>query len=424
MNPLLRFTVENYKSIAGRKTILFTPRKITDEPKTNVVSNGRIKYLRTCAVYGANSSGKSNLIGAMAQMKNLVRGSVRLNDDDPLDYTPFILDEDSFLRPTLFEVEFSIEGNIYRYGFSHNAVEICEEWFYMIKKTAEKPFFIRNADGIGIDEKLFPEGHNLEEKTNGNRLFISLVGQNGGKLSNMVLSFFRNGLNFISGLNTEPLDFYSQKSIQKDEGVSNRINNFFDKVKLGFQNILIEEVSFDPVSLPSDMPEPLRDKMLSMLEGKKTLKTSSEHNVYNGKGEIVGRSTFDFDRMESSGTKKLFELSGPIFDTLERGAVIVIDELDAKMHPLLSQELIALFNNPESNPLGAQLVFSTHDTHLLSSHLLRRDQVWFTEKDAHERTDLYNLMQIVLPDGTTPRGDGNLERNYIQGRYGAIPYIG
>ena len=125
----------------------------------------------------------------------------------------------------------------------------------------------------------------------------------------------------------------------------------------------------------------------------------------------------------TDGPQKLFEMSGPIFDTVVNGNILVIDELDAKMHPLLSKELVSLFNDVESNPESAQLVFSTHDTNLLSSGLLRRDQIWFTEKDARERTDIYNMMQIVLPDGTKPRGDGNIERNYIQGRYGAIPYI-
>ena len=138
---------------------------------------------------------------------------------------------------------------------------------------------------------------------------------------------------------------------------------------------------------------------------------------------MIKRVNFDFDRMESAGTRKLFDLAGPIFDTLNSGTVLVVDELDAKMHPLISQELVALFNDPKRNLHQAQLIFTTHDTNLLSSHLLRRDQIWFTEKDEQERTDIYNMMNIVLPDGTMPRGDGNIERNYIRGRYGAIPYI-
>ena len=137
---------------------------------------------------------------------------------------------------------------------------------------------------------------------------------------------------------------------------------------------------------------------------------------------MAGSTIFDIDE-ESEGTKKLIELSGPIFDTLSNGTVLWIDELDAKMHPLISQHIVELFNNPQTNPLNAQLIFSTHDTHLLSSKLLRRDQIWFTEKDKMEQTDLYNMMEIELPDGSKPRSDSNYEKNYIAGRYGAIPFI-
>lgn len=119
----------------------------------------------------------------------------------------------------------------------------------------------------------------------------------------------------------------------------------------------------------------------------------------------------------------MFDLSEPIFETLYSRAVFVVDELDAKMHPLISRYIIELFNNPGTNPKNAQLIFTTHDTHLLSQKILRRDQIWFTEKDSKEQTDLYSLIDIVLPDGIKPRNDANYERNYIANRYGAIPYI-
>ena len=116
-------------------------------------------------------------------------------------------------------------------------------------------------------------------------------------------------------------------------------------------------------------------------------------------------------------------MAGHIFEVLDSGWVLVIDELDAKMHPLISQQIIKLFNDPKTNPNNAQLIFTTHDTHLLSSKMLRRDQIWFTEKNDVEQTDLYCLTDIVLPDGSKPRNDANYEKNYIAGRYGAIPYI-
>ena len=158
-------------------------------------------------------------------------------------------------------------------------------------------------------------------------------------------------------------------------------------------------------------------------KGKKVIDVFTLHHVYNEKGEIVDSQPFIFKFHESQGTQKLFEIAGPLFDSLKSGRLLIIDELDAKMHPLISQHVIKLFSNEKTNPHHAQVLFTTHDTNLLSSHLLRRDQIWFTEKDKTESTDLYSLMHIVLPDGTKPRGDGNLERNYIKGRYGAIPYL-
>lgn len=424
MNAILRFSVENYKSIAERKSIVFTPTAIKDNPINNIAALADdTKYLKTCGIYGANSSGKSNLITAIARMKNMVRSSIKMNDDDKLPYSPFLLDETSNTSPTVFELEFFNDDKHYRYGFSYTEKNIHEEWLIEIHKKKEKTYFLRTIEGIGVNEELFPEGKDLEEKTNKNRLFLSLVGQLGGNLSNSLLSFFKEKLNVISGLDTDNYDTFSRRLIFEKLPGYDEVKQFFINMQLGFLDMSVKAQEFNVSRIPADMPEKLKKTLIENLSGKKELKAYTKHGVYNNSGEQIGSRSFDLDEMESAGTQKLFEMSGPIFDTIVKGKVLVIDELDAKMHPLLSRELVSLFNGVESNPEGAQLVFSTHDTNLLSSGLLRRDQIWFTEKDTRERTDIYNMMQIVLPDGTKPRGDGNIERNYIQGRYGAIPYI-
>ena len=199
---------------------------------------------------------------------------------------------------------------------------------------------------------------------------------------------------------------------EKKEGYQEALA-FFKTLQLGFQDLLSEEESTTGVifiSGKSMVPE-------------KNIKLSTVHNKYNDKGQVIGEEVFNLENQESAGTLKLVELSGPIFDTLLKGSILVVDELDAKMHPLISQYIIKLFNNAETNPKNAQLIFSTHDTHLLSARLLRRDQIWFTEKDTLEQTDLYSMMDIILPDGSKPRNDTNYEKNYINGRYGAIPFI-
>lgn len=404
MNTLLRFTIENYRSIAERKTMVFTPTSIKDEPQSNIVRTDSANYLRTSAIYGANSSGKSNFIQGIAVMSQLVLISVKMNDNEELFHEPFLLNKAYSQKPTLFEVEFITDGICYRYGFSNTEKHICDEWLIRVEKSgSESKLFIRTLEGIGVNEKLFPEGKNLEERTNDNRLFISLVGQLGGDISNSVIAFFREGINVTSGLDTDSYTSFTKLYLNKNLPGCSAMKEFFGRVQLGFSDVassIVQEKS-----------------------GRKEIKVLSSHGIYDKSGSRVDTADFEFEHMESAGTRKLFDMAGPIFDTLNSGNVLVVDELDAKMHPLISQELVSLFNDPARNPKGAQLIFTTHDTNLLSCHLLRRDQIWFTEKDSQERTDIYNMMQIVLPDGAKPRGDGNIERNYIRGRYGAIPYI-
>ncbi|MEP6929332.1 MAG: AAA family ATPase, partial [Flavobacterium sp.] len=147
------------------------------------------------------------------------------------------------------------------------------------------------------------------------------------------------------------------------------------------------------------------------------------HNVYDNKGNVVSNYEFKLSDQESSGTNKIFDLSGFVLLTLQLGLVLIIDELDSKLHPILTQEIIKLFNNPETNPKNAQLIFTTHDTNLLGANLFRRDQIWFTEKDDFEATDMYSLLEFKDEDGKTIRKDRSFEADYIRGRYGAIPYI-
>ena len=310
----------------------------------------------------------------------------------------------------------------YRYGFRYNLERIVEEWLFRktTPRSKEQMLFVRNEEGICVEENNFPEGVGYEEKTNDNRLFLSLCQQLGGEMSRQVISWFQSDFNVISGLNNQQYRSYSKLFFHKKEQSSVDALKFFQKLRLGFNSILTHE---EEPNIPSDLPTELRAMFQKEIQGKKSIELDSVHNIYSDKGKVVGSVNFSFEERESSGTNKLFDLSAPIFDTLYTGATLVIDELDTKMHPLISQYIIELFNNHETNPKNAQLIFTTHDTHLLSQKILRRDQIWFTEKDSQEQTDLYSLMDIVLPDGTKPRNDANYERNYIAGRYGAIPYI-
>lgn len=400
MDTLLRFTIENFRSIAEQKSIVLTPDSQVEELAENVAVQGEHRYFRTAAIYGANSSGKSNVVRGLAMMKHLVDSSVKMNNGEALTYDPFALNAEKAQSPTLYELDFLTEGEHYRYGFSHNAQEIYEEWLIRIDEAGKATkLFDRDKEGIGVNEVDFAEGKGLEERTNDNRLFLSLVGQLGGKISNQILAFFSLKLDVLSGLKTEHYQSITEMYLLEQAPGIEELLAFLLRVQLGFSRLVVRF---------------LEDGHIKML---------SQHGVYDQEGNRIGEQNFDFKQMESAGTQKLFDMAGPIFATLYRGGVLIIDELDAKMHPLLTQELVALFNDSARNPRGAQLIFTTHDTNLLSAQLLRQDQIWFTEKDAQERTDLYNMAQMVLPDGTRPSHTTNMERNYIAGRYGAIPYF-
>ena len=405
MVTLLQFTVGNYRSFHQARTFSMVPSSIQDNPKECVVAEGHYRYLTAAAVYGANSSGKSNLVMALATMKRMVLNSVKLNDHDFLFYDPFLLAEDSGNQPTHFEIVYlDADETRVRYGFDYTLRQIEREWLFISKKNKkELPYFVRDEDGIGVDEMHFAEGIGLEERTNDNRLFLSLVAQLGGTISKNVLDFFNSGYNVISGLNSQGYEGLTERQFLNKEAESVDALQFFKDLQLGFIDIETDEHEIE--------------------KGRKAIDVFTVHNIYNKDGEITGKQRFRFDYCESQGTQKLFELAGPLFEALRHGRLLVMDELDAKMHPLISQHIIKLFSSEKTNQHHAQLLFTTHDTNLLSSHLLRRDQIWFTEKDKAESTDLYSLMHIVLPDGTKPRGDGNLERNYIKGRYGAVPYL-
>lgn len=418
---LLEFTVGNYRSFFDKKTLSMKAQKISEPDNDNVVVENSYRVLKTLAIYGANSSGKSNLVRALNTMIACVLSSVKLNDGDSLLYDPFLLLQGN-QAPTFFEIVFMLDNSCYRYGFSYSLFNIEEEWLFVsgTPRSKESLLYIRNSDGIAINEKLFAEGEGGEKILNNNRLFLSLCAQLGGSVSKKVLSWFQSKISVISGINNQNYRAFSELQFHKKTDISIKALDFLKKLQLGFVRLETKE---ENLTFPDDFPDELKVKLSKELEGQKELNLNSIHHVYSRQGIEKEVQDFSFYERESSGTIKLFDLAGPLFEALDNGSVLVVDELDAKMHPLISQHIIALFNNNASNPNHAQLLFTTHDTHLLSTKNMRRDQIWFTEKNTTEQTDLYCLTDIVLPDGTKPRNNANYERNYIAGRYGAIPFI-
>ncbi len=397
---LINFTVGNFRSFKEKKTLSMEASSIT-ELKERVITKGKHKLLPSAVIYGANSSGKSNFIEAIQRFKMLIFISTKLSSASPLNIEPFLLNPNKEKEPSYFEIELFIDNDIYRYGFTVDNKKVYEEWLYEKKdgKGKERCLFIRTEEGIGV-EKYFEEGVGLEDKTRDNALFLCVVDSfNGNTAKKIVFAFAR--LLCISGIDHDYCYDMTNSICDISNNLRDEINNLLHVFDLGFDDFLI----------------PANDELA------KKIKAYTIHNKYDDNGGVIGNIQFNMRDNESSGTKKLFDLIAIIYTAIHFGDTLVVDELDAKLHPILTRKIISLFNDPESNPKNAQLIFATHDTNLLSTKIFRRDQIWFTEKDKTEATDLYSLVEFKEPDGTKVRKDSTLEKDYINGRYGAIPYI-
>lgn len=417
---LLEFTVGNYLSFKEPVTLSMEAASITDFPE-NVFSAGKHTLLKSAVVYGANASGKSNLLRAFSEMRHIVQSSTRMTSTDAFAVTPFLLNTQTLTQPSFFEVLFLIEGLRYRYGFEISAEKVHTEWLYRAKADAEKPLFIRDGEAIEVSGK-FAEGKGLEPKTRGNALFLAVCDQFNGAVSKKIMEWFSSGNN-ISGLSHENYRGITFELLNDPECRPTMLA-FLGKLDLGFDEVQVEELEFRPEELPENLPLALRLRLSRELKGKQIFRFNTMHDQFSPAGEKVGKTVFNLDDQESSGTNKVFDLLGPFFDALINGKVLVVDELDAKLHPLLTNALVGLFNSEENNPRNAQLIFATHDTNLLSYSNFRRDQIYFTEKDKEGVSALYSLIEYKEEGGGTVRKDRSFEKDYVQGRYGAIPYLG
>lgn len=419
---LIEFSVGNYRSFKEPVTLslVAAPLKSADldlDRHNLYKASNKLSLLKGTAIYGANASGKSNLIKALHFMQDFMVNSSRDGQStDLIPVEPFQLSTATVDQPSFFELVFLLDQIQYRYGFEVTPQAVVKEWMYYIPKTRETEIFYRDKDQINAIKRL--DAQLLSSKTRKNALFLSVCAQFNVDLAERVIQFIRSSLKIISGLQDHSYMFYTLK--QLSEGVySSKIQNLIRFLDLGFHDIQVHKSTLSLDDLPSDMPDSFKSVLLETLEGKTGLSLHTIHHKYDTNGTLVTSEIFDLDAQESEGTKKMVALAGPLIETLEQGSILLVDELDARLHPLLSQAIIKLFNSAQTNPNHAQLIFTTHDTNLLSHKLWRRDQIWFTEKQENGASDLYSLAEY-----RGVRSDAAFARDYIQGRYGAIPYLG
>ena len=317
-------------------------------------------------------------------------------------------------KPSFFEILFSQNNCMYRYGFEADKKRIYSEWLFSIPRRKELELFVRDGQQIKVSKSQFKEGVDLETKTRENALFLSVCAQFNGAISKELLLWFKN-FRFVHGLSDLG---YLEVTVDllKDLKQKNKIMGMAHIADLSIEDL--EGVN-RKLTL-EDLPKELSDEIKKEIVKNEIMQTEMKtlHKKYGKNGEEVGSVTFDLNTSESGGTIKFLTMTGPILNTLQEGTVLAIDELDARLHPLLTQAIVKLFNSI-TNSKNAQLIFVTHDVSLLTNQLFRRDQIWFTEKDTYGGTDLYSLSSLLKVRKTASFG-----KDYILGKYGAIPFIG
>ena len=417
--PMLQnFVLKNFRSFKGEARLRMEaiPRMDEELASTHTFEARGERLLHSAVVYGANASGKSNLLMAMRFMRWMTLNSAtRLQPAEAIDVSPFRLDATSAQNPSEFEITFVLGEATYRYGFGATRQAIVFEYLFR-KVKREVPLFLREHDVIDVKHG-FAEGKGLEEKTRDNALFLSVVAQFNGEIAQQILRWMED-FQQISGVDDQQYRMLTMQLMQEEPGCYHMINQVMRYADLGIDQIDLVEADFDtgapataglagfPLPLGDRGPQPSR------------LKVITRRQAQGGLSPVV----FSLDQ-ESAGTQKLFHLAGPVLRTLRRGGVLVVDEMDARLHPNLVDELVRLFHSPASNPHHAQLIFATHQTHLLSTNAFRRDQIWLVEKNRENASALYSLASYKLSDGSKVRKDASLEKQYIIGRFGAVPDV-
>jgi uncharacterized protein len=405
---LIEFSVGNYRSFKEVATfsMVAAPIVMGDSPinRNNLFSATKEIYLlKSAAIYGANASGKSNLVRAISFMKKFtINSAIGSRITDEINTELYRLSVTFEKEPSYFEIVFIIGTARYRYGFEVDRQSVKSEWLYQTLRTKEIQLFDREKTNIKVSSK-FAEGKSLQNKTRKNALFLSVVAQFNGNIARNIIDWLNklniNELNIFNNLDDDNYDYLTIDALIKGHQTKNLIN-LVTSLDLGIKDIHTVEI---PVS---DVLERVFYE----------IKTS--HWKYDDEGNRVAIEYFGIDEDESAGTQKLFHISGLLIKILQAGEILIVDELDARLHPLISCAIVKLFNSTITNPRNAQLIFTTHDTNLLSANMFRKDQIWFTEKDRYGATDLYSLVEYQIPD------DAPFEQDYIAGKYGAIPFIG
>ncbi len=435
---LITFSVGNYKSFKEPVQLSMVTGRIKERQESNTFSTGNsLRLLKSAVIYGPNASGKSNLLNALDFLLTFVRVSAKESQvGEGIPVVPFRLSTITEDRPSFFEIEFLDDetSTIFRYGFEATSEKIDSEWLYywdyLQPGSREKYVFRRNGHSFTIARafrsEILPRIKNPDDKSSyvrDNALALSVLANNNSDTAVRILSCFRDVL--VLSRTNFPLFHSTGSYIEQNPENRAKIRDFLRAADLGIESIetryddLTEayQRSFFGTTLKMFSGRPDESATTRQRRRLQNIRVITFHKKFDSQRKVIGEEKFDLLDDESDGTQRFFALAGLMVRCLEEGKLLIADELDLSLHSLLTMHIIQLFNSVKANPCNAQLVTTVQDTNLLSSHLLRRDQIWLIEKDKYGASELLSLLEYKV------RNDASYEKDYITGRYGAIPIL-
>lgn len=415
---IVEFRVGNFRSIRDEQLLSLVASGDKDEKNIIYTSVKAVSRLVTsAAIYGLNAGGKSNLIDAMLFMQNFIASSNTISGGQKILFQPFLLDKSTLKEPSFFEITF-LSGTVrYQYGFILNAERIVKEWLLEYYSAKPRTLFVRhyneekNSDEYDFSDHLKGPKKSWETVVTKTSLFLSVIGQTSAenvrneKIRNVFDFLASNILIFRAG--QQPNFNHTIERLKKgEEAEKEAVLEFLQKADISVaaielkehKDVVMHKIEFNDAGVKSAGSE--------KVEGTSVI---FKHQTDNGSAD------FDLFANESLGTQKLFAFAAILYDVLKHGKILIMDEIEAHLHPLLVEWIITKFNDTKSNPHHAQLLFTTHNTYLLDLKKLRRDQIWFIEKDKDQASILSSLLDF------SPRK--SIAKGYLGGRYGAIPML-
>ena len=420
---LAEFCVKNFRSFKEEQ-VLSLVAGCEESKGKNSVQIGKYHILKTAAIYGANASGKSNFIRALACMEEIIRNSTRYKPEQRLPVAPFLFDDRMQVTPSGFETTFFIDGIRYQYGFTATEEKIHDEYLYAWPHGRRQIWFERWIDEKTCEkQKKFGSGLKGQNeatwlKVRDNSLVLSVAAQWNHEQLSMVYNWFNKQFRELPDYGiarqiTASI-LYDDKTNRNKHVIYDAVVNALKKADLGIAGLDIKKASMEQLKLPENLPKEVKEQIREDFKTNPPYDIMAYHQFY----ESEEMYALYFEE-ESEGTKKFFSYLGPLLESVAYGYTLFKDELESSLHPLLTRELINSIRRGEGGHQPAQLLFTTHDTTLLDPELFGRDQVWFTEKDKSGATQLYSLADYK----DKPRKGEAMQKRYLAGRYGAIPIL-